>query len=348
MSDKGGRPMTSASRKDVAVGVVIPSHNRPGTLPSALDSVLSQSFSQFRVVIVDDGSSPPVRTWLDCSDSRVTILRNDSPEGPAAARNRGAEGLETDWIAFLDDDDRWLEEKLYRCLSCLDAHPDADMIVHKAALMGARRRGEGQCSAVPDAVRWMLTSQPPHVDCVLVRRPAHERVRFDEAFPAAADLDYMIRLAMSCTVVQLNEVLAVHGSRGSVNAPSAISLDARLAARQQFHAKHWALFSDPTIEAMHRTRLGHLHRRASRRRAALLAFLRALRVRPWSAHAWKGIVACCLGRNFVARASRGARSWNRRFSRGQPSEASRAGLGERWAGSTSDQRFRQSEQDEGG
>lgn len=340
--------MTSASRKDVTVGVVIPSHNRPGTLPSALDSVLSQSFSQLRVVIVDDGSSPPVRTWLDCSDSRVTILRNDRPEGPAAARNRGAEGLETDWIAFLDDDDRWLQEKLSRCLSCLDAYSGADMIVHKAALMDARRRGEGQCRAVPDAVRWMLTGQPPHVDCVLVRRLAHERVRFDEAFPAAADLDYMIRLAMSCTVVELNEVLAVHGSSGSMDSPSAISLDARFAARQQFHAKHRSLFSDPTIEAMHRTRLGHLHRRAGRRHAALLAFLRALRVRPWSTHAWKGVLACCLRQDFVARASRGTRSWKLWFSRGQPSGASRAGLGERRAGSTSDQRLRQSEQDEGG
>lgn len=299
--------MTSGSGENVAVGVVIPSHNRPGTLPRALGSVLFQNFSQLRVVIVDDGSFPPVRTWLDCSDSRVTVLRNDHPEGPAVARNRGVEALETEWIAFLDDDDRWLEEKLARCLSCLDGHPGADMIVHHAALPGERFRGGGQCRVVPEAVRWMLTGQPPHVDCVLVRRTAHERVRFDESFHAAADLDYMVRLAMQGPVVELNEVLTVHGSRGLTHTPSAISLDARVTARQQFHAKHRSLFADPAIEAMHRTRLGHLQRRAGRRRDAIAAFSRALRVRPLSPHAWKGILASCLPQDLVARVSRATR-----------------------------------------
>lgn len=299
--------MISAKGENALVGVVIPSHNRPGSLPRALDSVLSQSVAQVRVVIVDDASSPPVSAWLDCSDSRVTVLRNESSTGPAAARNRGAAALETEWIAFLDDDDCWFEEKLDRCLSCLDQHPGADVIVHHAALGGDGSKREGQCRVVPHAVRWMLTGQPPHVDCVLVRRAAHEQVRFDEAFSAAADLDYMVRLAMLCTVVELDEVLAVHRSAGSPNAPSAISLDARLAARQQFRAKHLALFSDPAIEAMHRTRLGHLHRRAGRRRDAFAAFSRALRVRPSSPHAWKGLLASFLHPDLVARVSRAAR-----------------------------------------
>lgn len=304
--DDGGLAV-SAELGGMSVGVVIPSRNRPQHLRVAIDSVLAQRHEPIRVVVVDDGSSPPVAAWLECPDSRVRVVRNERPAGPGAARNQGAAAVDTEWVAFLDDDDRWLPHKLETCLHGVRMHPGAELIVHKAAFAESTLHDSGEVRVVDDPVSWMLRGQPPHVDSVLVRRAAHERVRFDEGFAAAAELDYMVRLAGSCTVVEIDEVLAVHGPG---DARSDISLERRLAAREQFHAKHRELFRDPELEAVHRSRLGHLQRRAGRRLAALRAFGSALAVRPNHAAAWKGLAAACLPQRIVAQASQhGVRTW---------------------------------------
>lgn len=284
-----------------SVGVVIPAHNRPDGLRRALDSVLGQRPLCARVVVVDDGSASPVGSWLECADRRVTVVRNERAVGPAAARNQGVDLLDTEWVGFLDDDDRWLDGKVERCLRSLDQHPHADLLVHRAGLPEQARDQPEASRVVTDPVRWMLARQPPHVDCVLVRRAAHERVRFDESYRAAADLDYMVRLAGCCTVVEVPEVLAVHGSAPSA---SALSLSRRIAAREQFHAAHRSLFRDPELEAVHRVRLGHLRRRAGQRAHALKAFAGAVRIRPRHPGAWKGLVVSAMPRRLVARVSR--------------------------------------------
>lgn len=275
-----------------SVGVVIPTHNRPRGLLQALESVRTQESIPQSVVIVDDGSSPAVSSWLDCRDPRLVLLRNDRAQGPAVARNQGVAALDSEWVSFLDDDDRWLSKKVARCLDCVDQYPSVDMVFHHATThrRGAWKRGIAR--RLDDPVRSMLVTQPPHVDCILVRRTVHEDIKFNESYQAAADLDYMIRLAAICTVVELDEILAVHGGYDNY---SSISIEKRIAARQKFHEEHRALFADPEFEATHRTRMGHLYRRCGQRRRAWRAFGSAIRIRPSHKRAWKGLIRTCYG-----------------------------------------------------
>lgn len=283
MTDTSDSPVAAAP----SVGVVIPTRNRPNGLLEALDSVRAQQGSmRISVVIVDDGSDPPVSSWLNCPDPRLTLLRNDRSQGPAVARNQGVAALNTQWVAFLDDDDRWLTNKVDRCLSCVRQHPNADLVVHRSAIREPAERTEATVRVVDDPVRFMLARQPPHVDCIMVRRAEHEKVEFDEDFKAAADLDYMIRLGASCKVVQLDEILAVHGAYDNC---SAISLEQRIEARLQFHYKHRTLFMDRKLEAVHRARMGHLYYRAGQRRRAFSAFCAALLKKPTHTPAWGGL-----------------------------------------------------------
>ena len=106
-----------------AISVIIPVYNRPELLKEAAQSVFAQSFRDFELVIVDDGSTDetPVtaRELADRTEAAgrcrvVTILHTGFP---GAARNRGAEAAEGKYLAFLDSDDTWLPEKLGHQLS---------------------------------------------------------------------------------------------------------------------------------------------------------------------------------------------------------------------------------------
>ena len=102
------------------VSVVIPTHDRPDDCMVAIESALAQTVAPLEVIIVDDGSSSATGQVIQdiCAvNEALTYLRLESaPRGPAAARNAGVRASSGDLVAFLDDDDEWLPEKLERQL----------------------------------------------------------------------------------------------------------------------------------------------------------------------------------------------------------------------------------------
>ena len=108
------------------VSIVLPTHNRPGLLREALDSVCSQTFSNWEALVVDDASTPGVA--LDRGDPRIRILRHDAAQGGAAAKNTGIRHAQGEILAFLDDDDCYAPRYLERALDVLDQHPEIDVL----------------------------------------------------------------------------------------------------------------------------------------------------------------------------------------------------------------------------
>lgn len=108
------------------VSVVIPTHNRPGLLREALASVAAQTCTDWEVVVVDDGSTPPI----DAAEletivgPRLRLVRHEQPRGVAAARNSGFAAARGELIAQLDDDDRLAPEALSAAAAALR---DADV-----------------------------------------------------------------------------------------------------------------------------------------------------------------------------------------------------------------------------
>src|SRR6266851_7698912 len=89
------------------VSVIIPAHNREAYLPAAIDSVLAQTFSDWELVVVDDGSEDGTATVAQayaCKDSRVRWIRHSQKRGAQAARNSGIHAGSGRWVAFLDSD----------------------------------------------------------------------------------------------------------------------------------------------------------------------------------------------------------------------------------------------------
>lgn len=188
--------------------VVIPTRNRAVFLKQAVNSALGQEGGRPAIVVVDDGSSPPVGELAGARVVRIEVSR-----GAAAARNRGLADVTTEWVAFLDDDDLWAPDKLRRQHALLTANPGAEwsytgalVVDEQLAVLGAQR------AQVSGSVEINLLSENMVAgggSTVLARTQLVRAVGgFNEQLPSAEDWELWVRLAAASKVVALDAPLA--------------------------------------------------------------------------------------------------------------------------------------------
>jgi glycosyltransferase involved in cell wall biosynthesis len=181
------------------VSVVIPVFNLESFLEEAVDSVLDQTFRDFEVILVDDGSSDRsreiIRSYQRREPDRVRAVFQKHA-GAAAARNAGIALARGKWIAFLDGDDAWKPDKLRIQLGETRLDPRINLLSTAAAIIG-----EGRLipEAIPDNanVRMELLRKGCFItlSSALISRGLLQDTRFDEGLPGAQDLDLYLRLA---------------------------------------------------------------------------------------------------------------------------------------------------------
>src|SRR4030095_16371543 len=110
--------------------VVIPVFNRRGLLPRTLQSVWRQSFTDFEIIVVDDGSSDGTIAYLESRGDRIQLLRQTN-HGPGVARNVGAARARGDYLAFLDSDDLWFPWTLKTFAEVIADHNHPDLVAAK-------------------------------------------------------------------------------------------------------------------------------------------------------------------------------------------------------------------------
>lgn len=131
--------MRSSESTTPRVGIIVPLYNKEEYVRRALESIRIQSFQDYEVVVVDDGSTdsgPDIVRQV--SDPRVLLLQQRNT-GAGPARNRGAAERPFEILAFLDADDEWLPGHLERCVQILDSHPKCDFVI-RGYLKGSTRK----------------------------------------------------------------------------------------------------------------------------------------------------------------------------------------------------------------
>ena len=194
-----------------SVGVIVPTHNRPGPLRTALAAVLAQEYpGRLRAVVVHDRTEPD--TALADGD-RVTVTTNARTPGLAGARNTGIRMLDTDMIAFCDDDDEWLPGKLRRQVEALRARPAAEfascgIVVDYAGACHPRLVGRAEVTHA-DLLRSRMVMV--HSSTYLARRDAlTDGIGLvDETIPGSQneDWDLVLRAARRHPIVHVDEPL---------------------------------------------------------------------------------------------------------------------------------------------
>jgi glycosyltransferase involved in cell wall biosynthesis len=199
------------------VSVVLPTFNRLRFLRATVASVFAQTFTDWELVVADDGSDEETRQYLRelARDPRVTILWLEHSGIPAIVRNSALHAARGDYIAFIDSDDLWTSEKLTRQLATLRARPNCEWCYTAFAQVDAsdvllpeethRLWVPHQGAIFEQMALGKVSIRTPSV---LAKRHLIEKVGgFDETISSAEDYDLWLRLALESELALVNEPL---------------------------------------------------------------------------------------------------------------------------------------------
>lgn len=182
------------------VNVIIPVYNGAHFLPAAVESVLSQGYSNLEIVVVDDGSTDNLAEVIRTLPVEVRLLQQENA-GPAAARNHGIRDTAGALLAFLDVDDLWPAENLKHLVAQLTKHPEVLAVHGKGQLWRSTEQGHAD---IGDP----LEAYPYYIGAGLYRREAFvQNGLFDAQLRYGEDTDWYMRAAeRRLPILELDEV----------------------------------------------------------------------------------------------------------------------------------------------
>lgn len=292
------------------VTVILPTYNRERLLPRSIRSVLCQTFQDFELLVVDDGSMDNTREVVaGIADPRLRYLRLEKNSGVSSARNAGIREARGDFIAFQDSDDEWLPDKLARQLQLLDQQPDVamtfcslvrvDITVPVARVKPATRLPANQDSFLRELLKvnfiWTQTW--------LVRAAVLKNgLAFNPVMRRGEDWDLALRIARQHRVAHLPEALVLaHVTPGSLAQQAyqkALDLQIIIQSHAELFARH------PDILAAHYRRIAALLAEHETAASARQWASRALKLEPWNPRNIAGWLLLLFGRSALARAHR--------------------------------------------
>jgi glycosyltransferase involved in cell wall biosynthesis len=203
------------------VSVVIPVYNREDLIARAIDSVLAQTYKDYEIIVVDDGSTDATRQRLERYGGRVRILHQRN-RGPYAARNFALEHVRGEYVAFLDSDDVWHQARLERQVRLLDRSAAVALVYGDGNLMdeGAGRSlgtfftrfNEPKRGRVfKELVRGNFIPQ----SSVLVRRKCFAETGPFWELPVSADYHKWLQIAFHHPIDYVDDVVFTYHLHGS-------------------------------------------------------------------------------------------------------------------------------------
>ncbi|MCK9152245.1 glycosyltransferase family 2 protein [Methanobacterium alcaliphilum] len=196
--------------KTTLVSVIMPVHNRIGTISSAIDSVLKQSYQNFELIIVDDGSDDGTTEFLEKNENpKIKIIKNKTCQGVSNARNKGLDYSKGKYIAYLDSDNTWEKDYLGAIVGAFTYLPDSD------AVYGGQYLYRGYDKS-PFAIRfgsfnYSLVHNRNYIDLNTFchTKELYNRLGgFDEALNRYVDWDLIMRISETSTIYSIPVLLS--------------------------------------------------------------------------------------------------------------------------------------------
>ncbi len=207
--------------KSPLVTVVIPTYNRSHFVTKAIDSVLSQTFTDYEIIVVDDGSTDETKENLKGYGKKIRYIYQDN-SGVSAARNTGIKSAHGEWLAFLDSDDEWRVDYLYQQIKRASDFPNITMQTANCQFIGLDGRTHSYFETngslaefngkdylfLENPFRFIVTHGPWQVGSTIIRRKAISGAGlFDTSLTLTEDFDLMARVALQGSFGMIREAL---------------------------------------------------------------------------------------------------------------------------------------------
>jgi glycosyltransferase involved in cell wall biosynthesis len=257
-SENGGRtPLVS---------VIIPTYNHAHYLGEAIQSVLQQTFANYEIIVVDDGSTDNTREIIDRFDARIRYIWQKN-QGLSAARNTGLRAAKGELIGLLDADDLYETAFLFELVYTLNVNPDAN------GVYGLSRTVDGASNPLPQVIGRVVPPEELHGAllkggffpplCMFAYKYCFEELGlFDRTLQGAADWDMWLRMSNQYTIIGSNKVLTGYriGPNSMSRDPIHMQEDRMLVLRKHFVRES----TDSSLwTPVHRQAVAHSHLRAT-------------------------------------------------------------------------------------
>ncbi|HEX8673600.1 MAG TPA: glycosyltransferase family A protein [Longimicrobium sp.] len=196
--------------------VVIPLYNKERTIHRTVASVLAQTYRDFELIVVDDGSTDgSVAEVRRATDARLRLL-TQANRGPGPARNAGIEAARHDWIAFLDGDDVWFPEHLAELDRIRTLHPAAGLIGTACVVSDREGRFDVPPAAEPciEEIDYIASvgrgSRPLCASTAAIHRDVYRSAGGFLPLPSGQDSEYWVRIALARPVACSTRVTGVY------------------------------------------------------------------------------------------------------------------------------------------
>ncbi len=194
------------------ISVIIPTYNREVTLERAIKSVLDQTYKNFELIVIDDGSTDNTSQIIDKYSGKIRYF-SKLHAGVSSARNLGLEKSEGTWVSFLDSDDYWLPGKLERQIEYLTNHPGMMILqteeqwIRNGVPVNPMKKHKKRSGWI---FRYCLPLCIVSSSAVLIHQKVFNDVGvFDESFPVCEDYDLWLRIATKYQIGLIPEKLIV-------------------------------------------------------------------------------------------------------------------------------------------
>ncbi len=268
------------------ISVVIPSYNRAHCIEKAIDSVLEQNVDGIEIILVDDGSTDSTRELVQEKYGEKVRYFYQENQGIPGARNTGIQNARGDYVAFLDSDDYWRQDKLRQQMALVAEHVEYGLVATCCAKIQQdgslkERNRQGKSGWV---LKDLFRANFIRTSSVIIRRDCFDGVGlFDESLKEAEDYDLWMRVAAEYPVGFVNESLTVY-----LDNPNGVSIDSLVGRLYRLRALEKDYLKKKVPEKLYKRRLAQNYNRVGRhylkrgdRKKGLFYLMKAQRLVPF-------------------------------------------------------------------
>ncbi|HBC34102.1 MAG TPA: glycosyl transferase [Marinobacter adhaerens] len=285
------------------VSIITPTYNRADFIGQAVNSVLAQTYTNFELLIIDDGSTDHSRDMLQpfLTDSRLRYFHQEN-QGQSVARNLALSEAKGDFVCFLDSDNYWPAEKLEHQIELFRRHPDYDVIYADIIVIDEKgqeitrknmRRYSGHIA------RYMIRDNCVSMNTAMARRRCFDELGVMSGKRRVADdYDLWLRFSARFRFLYVPEFFAYYRVMDDqISSDKTRRFDSNWQIINDFRRKFPDAMSEQEFDsgfaAFHSRKARYLASQGSRREA-LVEMLKTLRLRPLHRASWRSLAAVLL------------------------------------------------------